>query len=320
MLVYKESEILMKIIIWFPIIEDGKNGTYIYDGSYLEKSLNILITQKNMKIMAVSLNKKVDTVLFGKKLRYIDENDLKKFNDICILAVGGKSFGMDVICKKAYTLGITVENIICDWILCLPGFSFDKYYALKISKLSIISSHCFGGIVSHLLGLKFYSPFVNLFLTEKDFIKFLKDPLMYVDEKLFYVRREMDKGGEFDFPVCKMGDIELHMNHYNTFDEATKKWYDRIKRINWFNLCIQMYTDDPDILEDFDNLPYGKKICFTSFKSNLPSTYYVNKELCPWKDKKYDLSDYVIYHALQPYQYDIFDMLLYGKKTEINLK
>lgn len=51
MLVYKESEILMKIIIWFPIIEDGKNGTYIYDGSYLEKSLNILITQKNMKII-----------------------------------------------------------------------------------------------------------------------------------------------------------------------------------------------------------------------------------------------------------------------------
>ena len=110
MLVYKESEILMKIIIWFPIIEDGKNGTYIYDGSYLEKSLNILIIQKNMEIMAVSLNKKVDTVLFGKKLRYIDENDLKKFNDICILAVGGKSFGMDVICKKAYTLGITVEK------------------------------------------------------------------------------------------------------------------------------------------------------------------------------------------------------------------
>ena len=63
----------------------------------------------------------------------------------------------------------------------------------------------------------------------------------------------------------------------------------------------------------------GKKICFTSFKSNLPSAYYVNKELCPWKDKKYDLSDYVIYHALQPYQYDIFDMLLYGKRTDITI-
>lgn len=310
----------MKIVIWFPFIEDGGNGACVYDGSYMEKSLNILTTQENAEIVAVSLDRYVDSVLFGKKLQYINENSLKDFSNICILAIGGKYIGMDVICNKATALGIDTNHILCDWIVCLPGFSYEKYSALRRYEMSILSSHCFGGMVSHLLGLKFYSPFVNLFLTERDFIKFLKDPLAYVDEKLFYVRREMDKGGKVDFPVCKMGDIELHMNHYNTFDEATKKWYDRIKRINWFNLCIQMYTDDPDILEDFDNLPYGKKICFTSFKSNLPSAYYVNKELCPWKDKKYDLSDYVIYHALQPYQYDIFDMLLYGKKTEINLK
>lgn len=309
----------MKVIIWFPIIKEGPNGESIYDGTYLEKSLNILIAQENAEIIAVSLEKRVETVLCGKKLQYIDECDLKNFKNMCILAIGCKSFGMNIVYKKAKRLGLTLDSIICDWIVCLPGFSFYKYNALRNSNLSIISSHCFGGMVSHLLGLKFNSPFINLFLTEKDFMKFLKDPLMYLDKQLSYNRREFDRSGLFDFPVCNIGDIELHMNHYSTFKDAESKWYDRINRINWFNLCIQMFTDDPNILEEFDDLPYGKKICFTSFKSNLPSAYYINKELYPWKDKEICLSDYVIHHASEPYQYDIFDMLLYGKRTDISM-
>ena len=310
----------MKIVIWFPFIEEGGNGACIYDGSYMEKSLNILMTQENAEIVAVSLDRCVNNILFGKKLRYINESSLKDFNNICIVAIGGKSLGMNAIYNKAAILGIDTNYILCDWIVCLPGFSIDKYYALRSSDISIISSNCFGGMISHLLGFKFNSPFVNLFLTERDFIKFLKDPLTYVDEKLIYMGKEIDRSGEFDFPVCKLGDINIHMNHYKTFAEATQKWYDRIRRINWFNLCVEMFTDDPNILEEFDKLPYGKKICFTSFKSKIHSAYYINPELFPLADKNFPLSDLVIYHAINPYQYDIFDMLLYGKKTEIRFK
>lgn len=46
---------------------------------------------------------------------------------------------------------------------------------LRNMEMSILSSNCAGGVMSHDLGLPFRSQFVNLALRLKDFVKYLRD-------------------------------------------------------------------------------------------------------------------------------------------------
>lgn len=72
---------------------------------------------------------------------------------------------------------------------------FIKKYQEKINKknklrltnndFSLITSNCTGGIVYHWLGLRFNSPFINLFMSNEDYLnalenfeKFISTPLV----------------------------------------------------------------------------------------------------------------------------------------------
>ena len=83
------------------------------------------------------------------------------------------------------------------------------------------------------------------------------------------------------YPVLKIGNIELHMNHYPDADEAIKIWKKRCSRVNWFNILIEMFTEDAGILEEFDKLPYAKKVCFVPFKTDIDSAYNLDKNKYP---------------------------------------
>ena len=105
------------------------------------------------------------------------------------------------------------------------------------------------------------------------------------------------------------------MNHYGKLgkDFAKQKWEERKKRINWYNFIPVMYTSKPDILEEFDELPFAKKVCFVSFNSDKESAYYLDKRL----DNNKELWDLVNRFGLgyNRYNYDLWDMFLYGKKS-----
>ena len=118
-----------------------------------------------------------------------------------------------------------------------------------------------------------------------------------------------------DYPEYFLGDIVLSMLHYPNFDEAVKKWYSRKNRINWYNLFVTMHTESQEILETFDALPYGKKVCFVPFKSDLNSAWYINPEI--QKDITFGRRVHLFARGDYPAYYDPFDMLLYGKKTPL---
>ena len=105
------------------------------------------------------------------------------------------------------------------------------------------------------------------------------------------------------------------MMHYKTFDESIKKWEERKQKINLDNLFVVMWSKKPEELEQFDALPYVKKVCFVPFKSDLDSAWYLEHRLI----KKFPMYvHYVIETARgNPFFYDPFDMLLYGKKTPL---
>lgn len=125
---------------------------------------------------------------------------------------------------------------------------------------TIIASNCNGGFIAHDLNLRFNSPFVNLFLTPKDFICYLKNIEFYQQQNLTFVQTEKA------YPVAKLADITLYFMHYHSEQEAEQKWNERTKRMDLDNLFVMMTERDgceyQDLIE-FDALPFKNKVVFT---------------------------------------------------------
>ena len=221
---------------------------------------------------------------------------------------------MSKITQAARQLNLPEEKLLGDWIVTIPGFTLEKYRRLQRSRLSIFSINCFGGLISHTLGLPFRSPFVNMYFNDEEYIRLLRAPRVYMEEHLHFKGTAWQSTLKFDYPIFTLGNIDIHMNHYHDFDEAVAKWNERKQKINWYNLFVTGYTESEEILEQFDALPYGKKVCFVPFKSDLDSAWYINPEI------KHGAPFWNIvnrYGNGAPFYYDPFDMLLYGKKTQL---
>lgn len=190
---------------------------------------------------------------------------------------------------EAQQLGFNREQLISIKIFALPYFDFDNYVALIRSHISILSNICWGGVTYNALGLKFRSPLINMFELEEDYMKILSDPKHYFGMKLQFDSWGNNSNGAY--PICRLGDVRLHCNHSKSIDEVEAKWYDRVERLNYDNLFVMMCTERKDILKEFSNLPYKKKVCFVPFdssydcactlkfadrKPNVPFWYFVN--------------------------------------------
>ena len=88
-----------------------------------------------------------------------------------------------------------------------------------------------------------------------------------------------------------------------------------MQRINWYNLMIVMYTDDEAVLKRFDRLPFCKKVCFVHFKSYLPSAFSFDRDKLGIDLPTWDVADRIANGSTLVY--DLWDMLLYGKRTSI---
>lgn len=89
---------------------------------------------------------------------------------------------MSQVAQAARQLNLPEEKLLGDWIVTIPGFELGKYRRLQRSRLSIFPFNCFGGFISHTLGLPFRSPFVNMFFnSEKEYLRFLRAPRVYME-------------------------------------------------------------------------------------------------------------------------------------------
>ena len=220
------------------------------------------------------------------------------------------------VSRKLQQRGFSADVIIRDVTICVPGFTLEKYYQLRVSQLSILSMNCFGGVVCNLMGMQFNSPFINMFLSEEDFLSMLEqDPRHSLTGSLKLVRTVHEDKLDIMYPVYELNGIELNMNHYADFNEARNKWYERLQRVNWYNLLIAMYTDSKEVLQRFDRLPFGKKVCFVPFESDLPSAFPFDRNKLGIKIPTWDMATRIANGSVLVY--DLWDMLLYGKKTPI---
>ena len=137
----------------------------------------------------------------------------------------------------------------------------------------IICGNCLGGYIYHWLGLKFNSPFINLFLSNEDFIAALEDWDNFIEAPIVeYVQNE------FPYPIGLINGVKLHFMHYSSFDEATEAWERRKKRITSDNMCVMFsnFEGEQSILERFEKLPFQRKVVFVESRTiKSPSAFYI---------------------------------------------
>ena len=295
---------MLKVLLW----------VVSKDYRFLNGAINILDRQHN--------GLEVTNTVRGTDFSKVDGEDYE-----VLLVIGAKQIGMNRITQAARQLRLPEEKLLGDWIVNIPGFTLEKYRQLQRSHLSIFSRNCFGGLISNALGLPFRSPFVNITITDKDFVRFMRHPRIYMEEELIFSSKKFSKYNGYDVATFLCGNVPVEMTHYPDFDEAVKKWEERKRKINWSNIFVTMMTNSPEVLQEFDAFPYGKKICFVPFKSDLNSAYYINVE------KAFQANPNISRERLRPggftweivnrsaidlkFFYDPFDMLLYGKKTPL---
>jgi len=174
-----------------------------------------------IKIVGTTSNESYYDSILGYPFVDKDNIDINAF-DILIVIPGGKVFSE--ITREAKQKGIAEERIVPIRAMELPGFDFDKYIQIKMNVPTIFCPNCWGGLTYNSLGLEFKSPFINMFMTNGDYIKLLKNPRHYMNQTVIFERIEFDNYLQKNYPVGRCDDILLHFNHYSTFDEAMVCW------------------------------------------------------------------------------------------------
>lgn len=253
----------MRCLIWGTGIVYSQNFNCI---KYQELSGNI-------QVIGVTSNTTVFKEILG--YPYVYKENIKDL-DFDIVIVMGDKLVFSEIKEEAMKLGISEKKIISYKVLLLSNLNMEKYVEIKKNPPTIFANNCWGGLTYNRLGLEFNSPLINMFESDEDYIKFLKNPFKYMNSPLKYEEERFEPVLQRYYPVCSCNDILLYFNHYTSFSEANECWERRKKRINWNNLFIMMLTENQNTAIQFSELPYERKICFVPFKTNLHSLVYVD--------------------------------------------
>lgn len=134
---------------------------------------------------------------------------------------------------------------------------------LKNPSPSLICSNCAGGYLYHFLRLKFYSPFINLYLTNSDFIYMMENWNHFISSPLV---QDLDSNEPYPIGIG-WGGIKIHFLHYHDWNEAILKWEERKKRIDSNNIgfaLTNLKDDNEELVHRFAQIPIKNKIVFTN--------------------------------------------------------
>ena len=169
-----------------------------------------------------------------------------------------------------------MKKIAAPFICTIGRFVYLRWkrLLLKNHDFSLIASNCNGACILHDLGLKFNSPFVNLWIEPDDFIKMLKSLHHYMSCDIEFIKVD-----GIDYPVGLLDDVKIYFQHYRNEDDAKAKWKERVARINYDNLFVMFTNRDGcslDNLKEFDNLAFAHKVVFVHNPiPTIKSAFYI---------------------------------------------
>lgn len=209
--------------------------------------------------------------------------------------------------------GIAAKRFLKYQIFQIPGLDFDEYIKLKESNFSIVSNNCWGGVIYHTLGLECLSPFRNLFVLDKDYLKLLQNLTLYMKCEPRMDHWSVDIHSGQRYPVLMLEDVKIHCNHTPDPEQAIVDWNRRVKRLNYENILVEMYTESVDVAEEFNKIfGYNRKICFVPFESDCKKGL-VHLNLLPGQKEFWEAVNSNATIGKNGLEYDIIKLLLYGQ-------
>ena len=151
---------------------------------------------------------------------------------------------------------------------------------LKNNNFTIITNSCIGGVMYHKLGKPFMSPTINLWMFDKDFIRFVSNLKEHMEKELEFVE------GIDPTPTAWCGDVLIHFNHAHTKEEAADDWNKRRDRINYDNMFIIM-SDRPGSDTSCDSREITKEDILSLSKVNCRGKVVFSV-------RKYEDIDYIV--------------------------
>lgn len=164
----------------------------------------------------------------------------------------------------------------------------------KINKkdFTIISNNCWGGVVYESYNLEKSSPTVGMYFAPQEYLKFVSKLEYYIkDCSLVFINpndaihKELYKQDSTfgEYPIARIGDVEIALLHYRNEEEAATKWNRRCSRICWDNLLVKMNDQNGCSISDMEKfleIPIicKKRIFFTAhiaWKKHHPEIIYI---------------------------------------------
>lgn len=122
---------------------------------------------------------------------------------------------------------------------------------------TLFCNNCTGSMMLHDLGLRFNSPFVNLWIRPDDFLAICANPEAELAHELVQVE------SEFDYPVATLNGKRIYLQHYDSFAQAKEIWNRRLERVDFSNINVLFVLRDsyrPETIQAFKNIPQQRKL------------------------------------------------------------
>lgn len=114
--------------------------------------------------------------------------------------------------------------------LILTAFLLIEKKRVKKKQVTLIANNCIAGVIYKDFSLQFCSPTVDLYFFHDCYAKFISNLDYYLSKKL--EPEKSSRYGNFNYPIARLNDIEIHFMHYTSFQEAEDAWERRCARIN----------------------------------------------------------------------------------------
>lgn len=248
---------MKNIIIW---------GTGSYYAKHIAAFLDYERKLKNINVICFTGNsvvegKKDGVSVCNKKLALQQKFDY--------IIVASEAYEKEIISEIVNEFKVDSAKIIPGRVFKLPYFNLMRYLEVKSSNLTIIAESCYGSTFSHALGLEFRSPFVNLRISPKDYLKILNNPMKYLTGKVeicedtTLTHDDRISWGIIGEPLLKLeNDVNVHCVHIGNSEDALYQWNRRRIRINYDNILYMMIIETEEELKEFQNVKGIRKVGF----------------------------------------------------------
>lgn len=250
----------MKVLIW----GIGKEFWQLYNVLTLNESVG------NFVILGYVSKDRKEKYIGGKEV-FLPEEIASNGIIFDYIVVVTEKYYKEIVDYGSKFLLINRSRFLNGKVFKIPYFDWRKYIELYNSNLSIITENCSGGLLSHLLGLPFNSPFVNvrIGIEKNDFFKIVENLDEYMQQSplqepktKYYNYSWSGWEGRMDFPKLWYDDVMIHGFHYHSPKELFDIWEKRRKRYNPQNKFILKILYDQEDIERFLNIESENKIGF----------------------------------------------------------